>query len=65
MYTELVTVIDNLGLLVGLILVTLIAFTIILGLIANTLREIRDVLKDLVIETAYLATIEDDETEPK
>jgi hypothetical protein len=68
MNAELVTVIDNMGLVVAIGVATLGVIGAILGLVVKELREIKFVLKDLVAETAYLATIEDedeDETEEK
>jgi len=68
MNAELVAVIDNMGLVVAIGVATLGVIGAILGLVVKELREIKFVLKDLVAETAYLATIEDedeDETEEK
>jgi hypothetical protein len=68
MNAELVAVIDNMGLVVAIGVATLGVIGAILWLVVKELREIKFVLKDLVAETAYLATIEDedeDETEEK
>ena len=46
----------------GIVLIVILsAITVCLGIIISVLHEIKDELKNLVVETAYLATIEDDD----
>ena len=46
----------------GIVLIAILsAIAVCLGLIVGVLREIKVELKNLVAETAYLATIEDDD----
>jgi len=46
----------------GIVLIVVLStIAVCLGVIISVLREIKDELKNLVAETAYLATIEDDD----
>jgi hypothetical protein len=61
MTTNLAPTIDNLTWVLYLILVALAAIGYASTMLVVVLKQIRDVLKELVAETAYLSTIDDDD----
>jgi SpoU rRNA methylase family enzyme len=64
MDTELVRVIDTMSLAIWLGVGMLTIIAINLGVLVKVLRDIHSAIRDLVAETAYLATVEDtDESE--
>jgi hypothetical protein len=61
MTINLAPTIDNLTWVLYLILVALAAIGYASTMLVVVLKQIRDVLKELVAETAYLSTIDDDD----
>jgi hypothetical protein len=61
MTTNLASTIDNLTWVLYLILVALAAIGYASTMLVVVLKQIREVLKELVAETAYLSTIDDDD----
>ena len=61
MTTNLAPTIDNFTWVLYLILVALAAIGYASTMLVVVLKQIRDVLKELVAETAYLSTIDDDD----